>query len=468
MAFCLLLAVAPAQRVGAVAPPMATPSGLSILEIKVTGDEFILLQNNTGSDITNLSSYWLAAYNNVNPLTAGVSSSTQQLPIAALRVGQTLLLSGDPMQTCGASVAGKLSISLTDSGGFLQLSRNGLGANGVIVQTAGDVVSWSSGPNGMIQNVPSSTKDPGAVYYRYLNGGSFVWQQASLDANNFCQLNVLVVGGSGSSSAVTPLTLAATSPPATILGTAFEGDEEVLAQLPAADIGLTAPQISELLPNPLGSGNDNTDEFIELYNPNAKPFDLSGFSLLTGTTTTHSYVFPSGTQLAPSSFQAFYSEDTKLSLSNTASQAALMDPLGNLISTSEAFNKAKDGVAWGLAKGKWHWTTQPTPGAANIIKQPVTKKSTTKSKSKRPTPKLSGVAGDKTTKLAAATASETYNEEDEGSTVHTWVLALVAGGAILYGAYEYRRDIANRLFQLRSKLGVRRATWPPFKGRRGD
>lgn len=183
VALCLLLIVAPARIASAAAPSMATPTGLSILEIKVTGDEFILLQNNTGSDITNLSSYWLAAYNNASPLTAGVSSSTQQLPTAALRAGQTLLLSGDPMQTCGASVAGKLSVSLTDSGGFLQVSRNILGANGAVVQTAGDVVSWSSGSNGIIQNIPSSTKDPRAVYYRYFNGGSFVWQQASLDPN---------------------------------------------------------------------------------------------------------------------------------------------------------------------------------------------------------------------------------------------------------------------------------------------
>lgn len=451
------------------APPMSVPEGLVILEVKMTGDEFIMLQNNTNSTITNLGSYWLTAYNNVNPLAAGVANSSQQLPTAALQPGQTVLLSTNPMQTCGASLAGKLSLSLSDSGGFMQITQSALSPSGAITQTPGDVVSWSSGASGIIQSVPSNTKDPRAVYYRYLQESRYVWQQATLDPSNFCQLNVLVVGGSGSSSAVTPLTLAATSPPATILGMAFENeDDQPLAQLPTADIGLSAPQLSELLPNPVGTGNDSTDEFIELYNPNSKPFDLAGFSLLTGLTATHSYVFPAGTVLAPDSFGAFYSEETKLSLSNTASQVALLDPSGNVISSSDAFSKAKDGEAWSLAKGKWYWTTQPTPAAANIVKQPVIKRAASKSKAKKPAMRSAGVAGAKTAKFTTDTTNTSYQQNDQGSTVHVWVLALIGGGALLYGAYEYRHDIANRLFQLRSKLGARRTTWPSPKRGRSD
>jgi hypothetical protein len=451
----------------AIAPLMSAPIGLSLLEVKITGDEYIMLQNNSTADISNLSSYWLTTYNNINPLTAGVSSSTQQLPTISLMAGQTLLLSAAPMQTCSASVAGKLSVSLSDSGGFLQLATTNLNANGAIVQTPTDMVSWSSGAAGVIQNMPSSTKDPRAAYYRYLNGGSYTWQQASLDTTNSCQLNVLVAGGLGSSSAVTPLTLAATSPPATILGTSGAGNDEPSPQLPAADIGLSAPQLSELLPNPVGTGNDGTDEFIELYNPNAMVFDLSGFSLQTGTTTTHSYTFPDGTMIGATSFQAFYSEETKLSLSNTAGQVALLDPYENIISSTDMYTKAKDGEAWGQAKGKWYWTTQPTPGVANIIKQPISKKAATSKTKKKPV-KKAAVMGAKTNKLSTSSAASGLTESGEGSPVHTWVLALIVGGALLYGAYEYRRDIANRLFQLRTKLGPGRAAWATVKGRRSD
>lgn len=460
--------VAVPRAASAAAPTMAGPVGLSILEIKMTGDEFVVLQNNTAAAISNLSSYWLTAYNNVNALATGVSSSSQQLPTASLLPGQTLLLSAEPMQTCGASVAGKLSLSLSDSGGFVQVSQSALAAAGSVQQTPGDAVSWSSGANGKIQTVPSSSKDSRAVYYRYFNGNSFVWQQASLDQNDFCQLRVLVVGGLGSSSAVTPLTLAATSPPATILETEAAADaDQPAVQLPAADIGLDAPQLSELLPNPRGAGNDTTDEFIELYNPNAQPFDLTGFTLLTGLTTTHSYVFPAGTVLPATGFQAFYSEETKLSLSNTASQVTLLDPFGNVLSTAEPYNKAKDGLSWSSAKGKWYWTTQATPGASNVIEQPAAKQAA-QAKKKKPTFKAAGVVGAKTTKLAAGPESSGFEEGRQGTTIHFGTLALVAAGALLYGAYEYRRDIANRLSQFRSKLGARRTAWPPLKRRRSD
>jgi hypothetical protein len=451
----------------ALAPSMTAPSGLTLLEIKMTGDEFILLQNNANDDISNLSSYWITAYNNVSPLAAGVSSATQQLPVASLAAGQTLLLSASPMQTCGASVAGKLSVSLSDTGGFLQLAATSMSSSGVIMQTPSDIVSWSGGGAGVIQNMPSNTKDPRSVYYRYLNGGSYAWQQASLDMTNLCQLNVLVAGGPGSSSAVTPLTLAATSPPATILGVTNAGNEELSPQLPPADMGLLAPQLSELLPNPIGTGNDGTDEFIELYNPNTKGFDLTGFSLQSGITTVHSYVFPVGTIIAPNSFQAFYSEETKLSLSNTSGRVLLLDPFGNVLSETDVYSKAKDGQVWASAQGAWRWSAQATPGTTNVVKTP-TNNGTTTTKTSKSSASRSAVTGAKTANLTGSSVASGLNEQQDGAPVHAWVLALIVGGALLYGAYEYRRDIANRLFQLRAKFGARRATGSAFKGWRSN
>ncbi len=140
--------------------------------------------------------------------------------------------------------------------------------------------------------------------------------------------------------------------------------------LPKADVGLKAPAITELLPNPDGTGTDKTDEFIELYNPNAKPFDLSGFSLQTGITRKHTYVFPKGSSLPPKSFKAFYSKTTALSLSNTTGQTRLLAPSGNSVSDAAEYEKAKDGIAWALAKGKWYWTTKPTPGKLERYPRP--------------------------------------------------------------------------------------------------
>src|SRR5438067_379849 len=107
----VLAASLPAGQAGP--PIVGGPSGLSIIEIKITGNEFIMLQNNSGSTISDLSKYWLYNFNNINPLAAGVSSSAQQLPATSLANGQTVLLSANGGGTCGAAATTKLSISLT-------------------------------------------------------------------------------------------------------------------------------------------------------------------------------------------------------------------------------------------------------------------------------------------------------------------------------------------------------------------
>src|SRR5581483_6407909 len=245
-----------------------------------------------------LSKYWLYDFNNVNPLASGVSSSTQQLPAAALANGQTLLL-GAGGQTCGAAVTAKLSISLTDSGGFLEVVQTNM-VNGVLQQTAGDAVSWSSSSNsapGMISAVPSSTADPAGAYYRYKNSvatPAYLWQAADVDSSNSCQLNVKI----SNTVAAGPLNpgnqLLVGAPPPAIFVEATD-DPTSGPVLPVSDIGLAAPVLNELLPNPAAPASDNEDEFIELYNSNSKTFDLSGFRLQVGTRTTHDYVFPAGT-----------------------------------------------------------------------------------------------------------------------------------------------------------------------------
>lgn len=453
----ILLAVVPMPMTvfAAVPPVLASPQSLSFAEIKITGDEFLVLQNNSGQNITDLSSYWLQDFNNVNPLAAGVSNSSQQLPQVSLAAGQTLLLSSVAMSTCGASVAGKLNISLTDGGGFLELVQMSQNANGAVAQTPGDIVSWSSGANGSIQNVPSSTKDPKAIWYRYQNGTNYAWQQADLNSSNACQLDVVLSGTTQSQGLVPSLGQASTSPPASIVRLFSENTGvSGTPTMPVADLGLLAPQLSELLPNPAGTGTDGTDEYIELYNPNAKSFDLSGFVLQVGTTTTHKYIFPSGTTIPSKSFKAFYSNETDLSMSNTSGQAMLLDPLGTTIGQTEPYGSAKDGQAWAIANGKWYWTAQATPDSANVINQPVTS-SKSSSGAKKSSKSASAVKGASTSNASNFT-SGSPTDAVEVTPIHPWTLALVAAMAILYGTYEYRVDLANRIYQFRKNRAARR------------
>lgn len=465
-------------------PPIATPAGLSIVEIKITGNEFLMLQNNTGVTITDLSKYWLYDFNNMNPLASGVSSSTQQLPGGSLGNGQILLLSANGGQTCGAAVTGKLSVSLTDSGGFLEIVQTSL-SGGVLIQTAGDAVSWSSGVNptaGMITNVPSSTADPNGAFYRYQNSvptPPYLWQQATLDSTNQCQMNVVIAGKAvagpsnpgnqllpGDMPPVTFITDTAPDPNAALTGT---------PGLPPSDIGLKSPQINELLPNPAEPQTDSENEYIELYNSNDTVFDLSGFKLQTGTTTKHSYTFPAGTTLPAKGFVAFMSEDTGLSLSNSGGQAGLLDPTGNSISQSDAYGTAKDGQAWALGNGSWYWTDTPTPNAANVIKSPlsitslsvgstaaktavVKKAATTK---KAAAPKVKDAKTIKTSAKPKAASSDFNHPAAAASPIHLQILAGIGALALLYALHEYRNDLRNTIYRIRRYRTNRRTVGEP-------
>lgn len=252
------------------------------------------------------------------------------------------------------------------------------------------------------------------------------------------------------------------SPPATVLGATVAASDSDGGVIPAADTGLMAPQITELLPNPTGTGNDDTDEFIELYNPNDAAFDLTGFVLQTGITTKHSYAFPAGTTLKPKGFVAFYSADSGLSLSNGSGMADLLDPLGNQIGQTDQYGTAKDGQSWALAKGTWAWSLLPTPNAANIIKPPATTPAKSKATKGAGTTKGKSASA----KASASPSSDLSNTALQVTPVHGWVLAVIAALAVGYGVYEYRLDLANRLYRLRRHREDRQRHRPPAAGRR--
>ena len=455
----------PSTVLAVSAPTAATPPGLSLAEIKITGNEFIFLQNNSGASIPDLSKYWLYVFNNVNPLASGVSSSSQQLPAGSLAAGQTVLLSASGGNTCGAAITAKLNLSLNDSGGFLEVIQTDF-IGGQLTQTAGDSVSWSSGTNsaaGMISNVPNNTSAPNGAYYRYQNSGSgtaYLWQFANLDAANSCQLNVTISGATVSGpSGIGSQLLPGSAPPVTIVSLSDDSSTTTGDSLPAADIGLETPQINEVMPNPAEPQTDNEDEFIEIYNSNDVAFDLTGFKLQTGTTSLHNYSFPAGRNLPAKSFTAFYSIDTNLSLSNSSGQVRLLDPAGNVIGQTDAYSNAPDGQSWALANGTWYWTLTPTAGSANVINQPlsVKKLSTSPSPSSGATAKKTSSAkssSGSTPKVKAASTTTANNAKPStpsknSSPLHPLVLAGIGAGALGYGAYEYRNDLANRYYQLR-------------------
>lgn len=341
--------------------------------------------------------------------------------------------------------------------------------------------------------LPGSTSSNDKLYQRYIdteglyvdtddNAHDFLSvvaagsSGAGPGADNIAVLPELPIGGSGSQSQAfaarftnadctlppdpdppgDPSTNPPESPPS-VIDPPEADPKDSRPIIPPGNIGLKAPILSELLPNPVSPFTDKDDEFIELYNPNDVAFDLSGYTLEVGLKTKKSYTIPAGTKLAPRTFLAFFSADTNLALSNSGSLVAFVDPLGRILMSSQAYGAAKEGQAWVLASGSWQWTTKPTPNALNIVSAPPAKASATK--------KVKSAASTKHT-LSTAQPKLTNAQEDSeqvaatvsnSTPLHPGILAAIAIAALLYGAYEYRHDVANRLYQLRSNRAARRA-----------
>lgn len=467
LGFTLLAALLPlclaAGSSESVLADTANSPSLVISQLKITSSsgQFVTLYNTTASPL-DMSKYQLEYFNNYD---LGKATSSRLIALSGIVPPHGYFMVNDSsLMLCYQLTIDSVSLGFASTTGLVEVLSNGQSAVGAAATPSlQDYVGWSKTPATGAQTLPANTsawlqRQPvDSSNNPVVTGpGTGSWQAVQPDATNPCKI-VTAATSTPLASGLNQL-LPVTEPPAEIVSLSeYIGDAPSTPIFPTADIGLISPRITELLPNPEGIGNDSTDEFIEVFNPNPVNFDLSGFVLQSGTTTTHDYVFQAGTSLPPNSFTAFYSEQTGLSLSNTKGMVKLLDPFGNSLSATPAYANAKDGQAWALADGKWLYTTSPTPGASNVIKQPITPKK--KSSSAKST-KSSSAKSTKSAKPITASSSQTSGPNSEPSTtpIHFGVLALVIGLALLYGLYEYRADLANRIYQLREYLKARRAS----------
>lgn len=460
----LLAGLTVSQAAKATAAQVDDPS-LIISQLKITSrsGQFITLYNATDSSL-DMGRFRIEYFNSYDPDQA-TSGRVINLSGTVAPHGY-FMVNDDALLLCYRLTVDSVSLGLSSTAGRVEImqSDDGSGSEGTTAPVLQDYAAWSKKPADGAQTLPEDTGDflqrtpAGADNNPVITEpGGGDWQEVRPDSDNPCDL---VAAGSAEAPGTSVPTgldqlLPPAEPPAVILSSDEAGmaSSPVTPSLPTADIGLMAPSVTELLPNPVGTGNDSTDEFIELYNPNDKAFDLNGFSLQTGTTSLHTYTFPAGTVLPPKAFKAFYSSATGLSLSNSGGQARLLDPYGDSISASGVYKTAKDGTAWALADGKWYWTTAASPGKANVIKQPVAKKKVSPSKTTSAHKAAKGSAG----KPGAAGTSGASPASDliPDTPIHMRTLVLIAGLAILYGIYEYRADLANRIYRFRQNFGAR-------------
>lgn len=123
--------------------------------------------------------------------------------------------------------------------------------------------------------------------------------------------------------------------------------------------------ITELLPDPSAPALDEESEFIELYNPNTESVNLSGYALQTGGSYQYSFIIPA-TTIPAGGYLTLYSKDTKLTLSNSGSQARVLAPDGSVIDETDPYTNVPEGESWALLSGNWSVSNQVTPGTANL------------------------------------------------------------------------------------------------------
>ena len=232
---------------------------------------------------------------------------------------------------------------------------------------------------------------------------------------------------------------------------------------PIVDVSQLSPVLSEVMPNPAAPASDDTDEFIELYNPNINSLSLAGYKLQTGNTFSYSYTF-SHESLPGQSYVAFWVTQTGDVLANAGGKVRLIDPLGNIVDET-SYTTAAEGHAWANIDGTWQWSTVPTPNAQNIVTSSVgTNAATKKAVTPKPkaAPKVSAAKAKVAPKKSAAKTSKKTSvstgkySQAPTTQIHPMILAVVTIAAVGYALYEYRDDLANRIYQFRRHREDRR------------
>jgi hypothetical protein len=163
--------------------------------------------------------------------------------------------------------------------------------------------------------------------------------------------------------------------------------------------------------------------------------------------------------MAPFSYQAFYSSETGAALANTSGKARLVAPDGQIVSETAEYGTAADGQAWAWNGSSWQWTTSPSPSVVNTISAPTASKKSTAAKkttakkassTKTTKPKVAKAKAVKGVKTTTPVLADTTDDgSGSGTGLQPWLLAGTGGLAVLYGAYEYRSDLANFLRKFR-------------------
>lgn len=204
-------------------------------------------------------------------------------------------------------------------------------------------------------------------------------------------------------------------------------------------------QISEFMPNPLGSDDGEWVEIKNLLNENS---DISGWFLDDEDGGNKPYQFLANTIIPANGFLVFYKTQTKISLNNDADSVRILKPTGEVLEKIDYVNGA-EGASYARGPSGWSWTTSPTPSAENVIKKPTLKKTSVK-KENAPTkdePKLEI--------KNSISEKELENAEKNSSMKYYIILGIGTFSALAMQGWKRRDWLKSKYKQLFNKFEAR-------------
>lgn len=220
-------------------------------------------------------------------------------------------------------------------------------------------------------------------------------------------------------------------------------DEELEGGMGAGPVEYLPILITELLPDPAPPAQDATDEFIEVFNPNAEPVNLKGYQIQSGSNYRYKYELPD-LVIEPGQYLAISSAESGLTLSNGGTQVRILSPDGQVFDELADYGKAVEGQSWSkAADGQWRWSTTPTPGLVNEVTVPPPKATAKSATAKKASTKTAAKPKVASASKAQTSEQEEAFEEPPAPPPNYWLLAGVGSMAVGYGLYEYRQSIAG-------------------------
>lgn len=125
--------------------------------------------------------------------------------------------------------------------------------------------------------------------------------------------------------------------------------------------------INEFIPNP--EGEDQENEWIEIYNNSDSIIDISNWQLDDGDEGSKPFTFPQNTLIAPKNYLVFTRPITKIALNNDTDSIRLLLP-GGIVFQEITYEKPKQGMSSARTNEGFVWNV-PTPGMANITGPPT-------------------------------------------------------------------------------------------------